>query len=301
MGAREDSKCKLRLSQSDLRERSAHYASIQSGRLKGLCASVKIKSRRDSQSWRSGMAAKRNKRDKNRRTPKSGKSRTPISGHKRVGKELVPPILAHGIDITPEPWVDNRLPEMLWAALVAGSVERSIVIDYFRRLLRFIKEHDQREQLHDITMTGISKLEETLRNELVVFLLEPTWARDALAPLLFFGGLPAKLVWEEHLRGASPNIERLMECVGSVLWHQSNEATDCRWVRVMAQAIAGKLTLAPKLGHISKLLNEYPADFEQSGPRVRSMEIGLTLPQARDLTWPRAFWQESWKRRRVLS
>ena len=242
------------------------------------------------------MAAKRHKRDKNRKTSKSGKYRTPISGHKRVGSDLVPPMLATGIDITPEPWVDNRLPEMLWAVLIAGTVERGTTLDYFRRLLRFIHEHEDRDQLHNMTVSGIANLEEPLRNNLVEFLLTPPWAQAVLAPLIFFEGLPAKQVWEEHLRGASPNIERLMESVGAVLWHQSEAATDCRWVRVMATAVAGRITVDPKLHHTLTLLNEYPADFEESGPRFRAMEIGLTLPQARDLTWPRLFWQEAWER-----
>jgi hypothetical protein len=61
--------------------------------------------------------------------------------------------------------MDERLPEMLWAALIRTSVSRDPTLGQFRRFLDFIFEHSKKDLLSDVTLTGISKLDESLREE----------------------------------------------------------------------------------------------------------------------------------------
>ena len=51
-----------------------------------------------------------------------------LSDHKQFKKELKPPLLQ--INLTPSSWVDKRLPEMLWAVLVIGNIERKIALNF---------------------------------------------------------------------------------------------------------------------------------------------------------------------------
>ncbi|HXK70956.1 MAG TPA: hypothetical protein PK455_06630 [Caldisericia bacterium] len=51
-----------------------------------------------------------------------------LSYHKQFKKELKPPLLQ--INLTPSSWVDKRLPEMLWAVLVIGNIERKIALNF---------------------------------------------------------------------------------------------------------------------------------------------------------------------------
>ena len=78
-------------------------------------------------------------------------------------------------------WMNDRLPEMLCAALILASIGRDEALVQFRRLLRFIGEHQEREQLHDLTLTGIAGLEANLRQQLIGFIVEPRDVAQALS------------------------------------------------------------------------------------------------------------------------
>jgi len=46
-------------------------------------------------------------------------TRTPISGHKKEGRALKPPFVQFGVGKGLVSWTNDRLPEMVWAALLA--------------------------------------------------------------------------------------------------------------------------------------------------------------------------------------
>ena len=84
-----------------------------------------------------------------------------------------------------------------------------------------------------------------------------------------------------------------MTAVGMNLWHQSQEATDCRWVRLMGHLLSGKF-------HVPQEMAEswlgYPDVGDQRSvcPSIRSAEIADNPLEPRDTTWPKAFWEEAW-------
>ena len=192
-------------------------------------------------------------------------------------------------------WMDDRLPEMLWAALIVASFDRSHALSQFRRILKFIGEHERKDQFHDVTLTGIGNLDATNRCELIGFLTEPPGVSRALSTLLLFEGLPGREDWEKHLSTHETDVALLMGSVGAVLWQQSREAADCRWMRVMAKLIAGRLSINPELETLDLLLN-YPAtaDEDRALSAVRLTEMNLNGLLDPDLAWPKAFWHEAW-------
>lgn len=238
--------------------------------------------------------AKRKKKKRKRKTSKSGRNRTPISGHTHIGGQLLPPFAtAMAGKMQHSSWMNERLPEMLWAALIIASADRDYALGQFRRILNFIGEHKQREQFHDLTHTGIAELDKTLRTELIRFIVEPPEASLALCALRLFDALPSGKEWGQELPLIEPNVDLLMDAVGNTLWHQTQEATDCRWVRLMAKVISGKM-------HIPKETADewlkYPNEGDQHSvrPTIRSAEIALDMPKSPDLTWSKAFWEEAW-------
>ena len=239
--------------------------------------------------------AKGKRRKHSQRIPKSGKNRSSISSHKQVGSELLPPFVAMGdqSNTVHSSWMDDRLPEMLWAALIAFSAERALALGLFRRILDFVAEHGQKQDLHDLTLTGIANLDDALRSELIRFIAKPPQVSQALSSLLLFDSLPGKKEWQEHLPEPKSSTETLMGSVGATLWHQSQMATDCRWVRLMAMILAGKVHPLPESAdELFKYPNEY--DQRKVRPSVRAMEIACSPPEEQDLTWPQAFWHETW-------
>ena len=235
---------------------------------------------------------KSKRKKSNRRKSRSGVRNTPISGHKRVGKKLVPPF---GLMINSEnnPWMDNRLPEMLWAALIVFSFERHEAFDQFLRITRFINEHGKREDLHDLTLTGIARLEDKLRDEVISVIAEPFAVAEALSSLRLFESLPAREIWLKNLPLIDPDPDLLKGAVGAALWHQSQNATDSRWMRLVPMVIAGKMKLQPDM--VRRLI-DYPGenDPEKTGGFIRSAEIARNPNEHVDLAWPNAFWNECW-------
>ena len=241
--------------------------------------------------------AKRKKKKRKRKTSKSGRNRTPISGHKHIRGQLLPPF-ATAMDAMDgkmqlSSWMNDRLPEILWAALIIASVDRDYALGQFRRILNFIGKHEQKEQFHDLTLTGIANLDKTLRTELIRFIVEPPEASLALCALRLFDALPGREEWDQELPLIEPNVDLLMDAVGNTLWHQTQEATDCRWVRLMAKIISGKMHIP------NEMVDEwrkYPNEGDQHSVRstIRASEIALDMPKPPDLTWPKAFWEEAW-------
>ncbi len=241
--------------------------------------------------------AKRKKKNRKRKTSKSGKNRTPISGHKHIDGQLLPPFataMAGKMEFSS--WMNDRLPEMLWAALIIASVDREYALGQFRRILNFTGEHEQKEQFHDLTLTGISKLDKTLRTELIRFIVEPHEASLALCTLRLFDDLPGKEEWDQALRLIEPDIDLLMDAVGNTLWHQTQEATDCRWVRLMAKVISGKMHFPKEMKEMVNECFKYPNEGDQNSvqPIIRAAEMAFDASKPPDLTWPKAFWEAAW-------
>jgi hypothetical protein len=237
--------------------------------------------------------AKRNNNQHKHKASKSGKNRTPISGHKKVGSQLLPPFAALMGGMQFSSWMNDRLPEMLWAALIHAAVERDYALGQFRRILNFIAKHEKKVELHDLMHTGIAKLEPQLRREIIQFIVEPPETAAALATLKLFENLPARDDWDSALPNIEPNVGLLMDAVGSTLWHQSQEATDCRWLRLMAQVMAGRFHLPADFGDE---WFKYPNEGDQRSvrPSIRAAEMAQNPFEPPDLTWPRAFWEEAW-------
>src|SRR5205823_10255015 len=97
-------------------------------------------------------------------------SRTPISWHQKKGKVLQPPFVQFGMGKGLVSWMNDRLPEMIWAALLISALGREAALKELREFLRFVWENPDRESLHDCTLTGFANLEDSLRSAVIGFL-----------------------------------------------------------------------------------------------------------------------------------
>lgn len=236
------------------------------------------------------MPKSKNKRKKSR----SGKNRTSLQDHKKVGKQLQSGFAVVADKVTFSSWSNERLPEMIWAAIIRVIDDQDYAIEEFRRILSFIGDHREKDQLSDISLTGISKLPDALREQFIGFILENKPTASALVVLSLFDNLPARETWVKLLPKEEPDISILMDAVGFNLPHQSQEATDCRWLKLMAQVISGKL-------HVPREMAEewfgypYEGDLRKIRPSIRASEIAENPFVEKDLTWPNAFWDEAWR------
>ena len=79
---------------------------------------------------------------------------------------------------------------------------------------------------------------------------------------------------------------------GRTLFHQSERATDCRWLRVLVKCAAGKLFLPG--GEGDEIIG-YPnvGDLRKVRPSIRALEGPFTATSTGATRWSTAFWQES--------
>ncbi len=215
---------------------------------------------------------------------------TPLTGYKRSKKVLTPP-LATLPNMMMSSWINDRLPEMIWAELIRERHSGSIGYAIFRDILGWLGENKGRYKLIGVTHTNIAKLNPQFRNKLLKHTVEQA-GTDALRPLLLLPELPGYKAWKEALGNITPKPEEdwshLADAVSLVIWHQSQEATDVRWVKLVGTLLSGKLHI-PK--EMFEGINHYPNKYDQRTvrPSIRSSEIMDNL-QDNGYVWAEKFW-----------
>jgi len=221
---------------------------------------------------------------------------TDISKHKKEGSTLKPPF-RQITGMKPSSWKDDRLPEMLWAVLLIGNLKREEALNIFRKVATFVKE---RPKLSDITHTGISIWTKKERIDFINLLRESHFhAKKILQSLVVFSQLPGHDEWVEVL--GNPNDEGevksyLSNGVIATLWHQSQEATDCRWIKCLCEIYGDKIKFSDSIENIDATLKgilEYPNYGDQTliRPSIRALEIGMNIQnEEKKSDWPENFW-----------
>lgn len=172
------------------------------------------------------------------------KNESTLKQHKQNKKELNPPFLVHDFNMKTSSWFDERLPEMLWAILIIGNMERENALAFFRYVAKYVEKNNE---CSNITITGISELEEKVKelfiNHICSFSKE---VNDILSCLLLFPELPSIQNWKKHLDSpdTTKDWNKLADSVAKTFWHQSQEATDCRWIKILCEIVGGKMKFA---------------------------------------------------------
>ncbi len=232
------------------------------------------------------------KEDKNKEIPS-----TNLSKHKKEGKNLLPPF-RQLTGMSPSSWKDDRMPEMLWAVLLIGNLNREEALNVFRKVADLVK---QKPELLDITHSGTAKWSKENRLNLINLLKEShTEAQKILRSLIIFPALPGYNEWKEIL--GEPEDEGviadfLAKGVSATLWHQSQEATDCRWIKFLCEIHGGKIKFSSSISEIDETLRgvfEYPnyGDLRHVRPFIRASEIGMQIRnEGEQNNWPEKFWK----------
>lgn len=235
------------------------------------------------------MPVSKNKRNK------SGKSRTTLREHRKQGKTLKPAFsqLESKLEgrLFHSNWTYDRLPEMVWAIVIRCAYSQDLALEHFRKIIFFIQEHPSKDKFEDISFTSISKLNVDLREQLIKVITSDSHVAEALTILRLFPSLPAKETWLKYLPPTRPDIDLLMLAIGNTLFHQTQESTDCRWLRIMVLVAANKIHIP---GNLLEELVHYPnlGDQRQVRPLIRSLEMTFAIDNK---IWPTEFWKECWE------
>lgn len=179
-----------------------------------------------------------------RRKKETHRNYSQVETHKRIGNLFLPPLLQVP-KLKPTSWHSERLPEMLWAVLLITHLDREFALELFRRVAVYIQNLEGSIRFHDVTLSGLAKLSEVQRDGFVRNLVNDKSIQVALAPLLLFPELPAYSTWQKYLAPILDDLawEILAKGVLETLDHQSQAATDCRWLKVLVNVVAGHFKL----------------------------------------------------------
>lgn len=227
---------------------------------------------------------------------KSDRNETDLKWHTKEWKVLNPPFLSKWFSMSTSAWYDKRLPEMLWAVLIIWNIEREKALDFFRYIWKFVESN---KDCLDVTITGISKFPDTKKDKFIKYLTN--YSDDInkiLRSLLLFPELPLFDIWSKYLEKPNPEEDwaNLWEWVARTFWHQSQEATDCRWIKVLCLVLWWKLRFNIWMEEQVRWILEYPNywDMRSIRPSIRATEMmDLSAINWDESDWYKYFWKYS--------
>jgi hypothetical protein len=192
---------------------------------------------------------------------------------------------------------------MLWAAILTAQLDREEYLTLFRKI------GDAATGMKELKWDGLghSKLA-GLANAEFDTLLKPI-LNDKILPLLeplsIYQEIPDAKHWARHIyRWSDTNPENygiVATGIGINSWHQSESATDIRWLRVQSMIKAGKMIFPPDMKHLADEIIGYPniGDMRKVRPSIRAAEQAFNAPELHkdeaDNSWVKNFWVQSKK------
>jgi hypothetical protein len=226
----------------------------------------------------------------------ASKQYSTLSQHKQTGKVLQPPFLALP-NLRPSSWIDDRLPEVLWCALLLTRLPRELALSIFRQVAKVLEGKFEANRPLDIGHSGLADIPDELRARVIEVICSAPGARDALRPLLLLDSLPLRAEWAREIaqEAVSDDWDTLRLAVAHVFDHQSQQATDCRWLRILVMVVSGQMMLPTE--EMAREILYYPTEGDQRKvrPFIRASEISFAhTPNQSPSPWPAAFWSQCW-------
>lgn len=252
------------------------------------------------------------KRPKKRHPPKRHTSS--LADHKKVGRELRPPILAMGgAPMTFINWQADHLPDQIWVcSWLAAEGKRGMVA--LARLLDFagdaVRDHVSEmppEWVLNGTLTSFEALPTKARSALIDKLHEADIYEDFVPEgmahaLGLYPGAPGRWLiqpWLDRGIRIDPDAGRtwLSEAVTAGMDSRGEVATMAKGVYFRQMLAAGRISFSESISFI-KLLPRYPLETTDDESKhvesnIRAMYNALAQGDPGD--WPKTFWRSNWR------
>lgn len=112
---------------------------------------------------------------------------SPLSTHKREGKQLIAPAMRIP-NRTTVSWLHDRLPEVVWASLIHQACGREKALEVFRRFCiqagQFADVARSSEVHWDVTLTAVAQMPEGFLERIATAMDDAGIERSILSPLL---------------------------------------------------------------------------------------------------------------------
>jgi len=224
---------------------------------------------------------------------------SPLGAHRRTGKTFTPPLMQAPAPISLYSWQNDRLPEVLWAILLAGTLPRAEYLPLFCKVAKAgmkFRDNPKASPSH----TALASLSASEFDLIFAELLAEEHARSALAPMFLLEKLPDRAYWTTRLPNVEPEAgwESMARAVAVSLNRHSRSAVDAQWLRVMFLGLQHRLVFTKKEQlEIIDMLCAYPEEKEVpdwADTTICSIDATITELSSQDQKriWSEEFWNE---------
>ncbi len=213
---------------------------------------------------------------------KDKKNVSGLSDHnlkKKQGLVMSPFNDAMGDHLELQSWALTRMPEYLWLGLILMAYSRKKGLEKAGEILFEISRHF--DFLLKPKLSRILNLSEDEQKKLYQIIIKHIDS-TVLAPLTILYRDKAHPIFNEYFYNPQLSVENrigiISEAVKLYMPHQSNEATDLRYLTMCLQLFGGKIHVADGLNVTGKALKEYPISEHEDEimrsyrPCIRAME-----------------------------
>lgn len=192
-------------------------------------------------------------------------------------------------------WTYGRMPEYIWIGLILKYFGREEGLKKSYYIIS--KIHNVAPDLYTVRLSQILKLDTNIQEEIYEYIIS-LGVKDAISPLtIFLTGSQAPVFakyFYSYKQGIEDRCKAIVETMSEIMDHQSNEATDIRFVAVYFNILSGKMHL---LKEQVNLLISYPASkhideiMRMARPTVRSLEMMILTFENTDSEYLKGFWR----------
>jgi hypothetical protein len=235
-------------------------------------------------------------------------SHSSLNHHKRIKSRLLPPLnaLNETGKLNFSCWVDERLPDLLWLAIIRTTWKQETSLEIFRRFIEaFDYMGDEKTPIPTHSFLGRLSGEEF--DLYMRPIISDTEICRALGSLLFLDTLPDLHHWKRHVLVNGDSFNVLANAIFHCLDHQSQESTDIRWLSVMCM-IRNQRVIFPDEDKFRARAREYElypnvGDQRTVRPSIRALEMMFRQQpdEPKATNWPSDFWQHCWRATRCMS
>lgn len=192
-------------------------------------------------------------------------------------------------------WTYGRMPEYIWIGLILKYFGREEGLKKSYYIIS--KIHNVAPDLYTVRLSQILKLDTNIQEEIYEYIIS-LGVKDAISPLtIFLTGSQAPVFakyFYSYKQGIEDRCKAIVETMSEIMDHQSNEATDIRFVAVYFNILSGKMHL---LKEQVNLLISHPASkhideiMRMARPIVRSLEMMILTFENTDSEYLKGFWR----------